>query len=79
MLSQSGVHDWDAKVHNSALYTCTAVHICGPEFMTQAVYSLHVPIMPHMIPQQLIVVSNILLATSYGCNSLLLLNPQGSI
>jgi len=32
-----------------------------------------------MIPQQLIVVSNILLATSYGCNSLLLLNPQGSI
>ena len=47
--------------------------------MTQAVYSLHVPVTPCVIPQQLIVESNVLLATSYGCNSLLLLNPQGSI
>jgi len=57
---------------------CEAVHTYGPEVMTQAVYSLHVPVTPHAIPQQFIVVSNLLLATSLGCNSLLLLKPQGS-
>ena len=47
--------------------------------MTSGVYSLYMPMTPDVLPQQLVVVSNVLLATRYGCNSLLLLNSQGSI
>ena len=55
------------------------MRVDGPEIMTQAVLSRHVPVAPDVKPQRLIAVSNPLLATSYGCNILLWLYSQGSL
>ena len=55
---------------------CKTLYTHRPAFMTWAVYSLHMPMMPDATAAAHCV--SALLATKYGCNSLLL-NSQGSI